>query len=162
MFVVFVFDGTLSWERSFKVSAGAVLKRPRRPGVNMPSLVYFKNFMQDALIISTIVVLHSRNTHASLTLAESLDTSLHLPPAASEPLIYRHRPPQPPHGEADEKEPAGVFSMLQSIRPRLIRIETSLFYAAPCNATSPLAVACINSKRAQGLKARMGQDGTLS
>jgi hypothetical protein len=108
----------------------------------MPSPVFFKNFMKDALIISAIVILHARHTHASPTLAEPLDMSLHLPPAAPEPLSYRPRPPQTPHAEAVEEEPGGVFSMLQSIRSSLIRLETSLFYAAPCNATSPLAVAC--------------------
>ena len=116
----------------------------------MPSPVYFKNFMKEALIITAIVILHARNTHASIPLAESIDTALHLPPPAPATLSYRPRPPQPPHSEADDQEPAGVFSMLQSIRSSLLRLETSMFYAPPCNASSPLAVACNATADAPG------------
>ena len=109
-------------------------------------------------------MLHARKTHASIPLAELIDTGMHLPPAAPAALSYHprppqpahseaderepagvysmlQRPPQPAHGEADEREPAGVMSVLQSIRSSLLRLETSLF-EPPCNTTGALAAEC--------------------
>jgi len=91
------------------------------------------SLLKDALFIALLAMWNVRSARGSPALLEPLTTSLLLPGPHS------HHPRPTPAEEAVEP---GLFSMFQTIRSSLLRLEASLLYAPPCNATGPLAVAC--------------------
>jgi hypothetical protein len=90
--------------------------------------------MKDACIIALIVI-HFRATRASPPLLEPLVTAASLPA----PALQSYRP-LPPHAP-EPVDGDSVFTLFQTMRTSLLRLEASLF-APPCNSTGPLAASC--------------------